>query len=93
MPRCGSVVSRGRGTALVARWPSLGPAARAGRYGVTVALPDGRRLFFLRLTSRRVLTLAGIPGARAGSPSGVVGLRADNGARPGRQTANVNAKD
>jgi hypothetical protein len=56
------------------------PAKRAARYGVTVVLPDGRRLFFLRDADERVVR---IPDAPAGQVSvRVVGLRADNGAGP-----------
>lgn len=66
------------------------PAKRAVRYGVRVALEDGRRLFFLRDADDRVVR---IPDAPAGAVSvRVVGLRADNGAGPAA-TANTNRRD
>jgi len=54
------------------------PAARAVRYGVTVVLEDGRRLFFLRDANDRVVR---IPDGRPIEVR-VVGLRADNSAGP-----------
>ena len=65
------------------------PAARAARYGVTVELTDGRRLFFLRDADDRVVR---IPDAKGLVSVRVVGLRADNGAGPAA-TANDNERD
>jgi hypothetical protein len=61
-------------------------AARARRYGVRVALPDGRRLFYLRDAGERSVRVRGIP--RRGRVSvRVVGLRADNSAGPAATAA------
>lgn len=54
------------------------PAKRAVRYGVTVALRDGRRLFFLRDADDRVVRISD---GRVASVR-VVGLRRDNGHGP-----------
>jgi hypothetical protein len=55
------------------------PAKDAARYGVRVALADGRRLFFLRDAGDREVRIAG---ARGPVSVRVVGLRADNTAGP-----------
>jgi hypothetical protein len=63
------------------------PAKGAVRYGVRVALPDGRRLFFLRDADDRVVR---IPDARGVVAVRVVGLRADNVAGPAATTSGGN---
>jgi hypothetical protein len=51
------------------------------RYGVRVALPDGRKLFFLRGADDRVVRIDDVP-ADGRAVVRVVGLRADNGTGP-----------
>jgi hypothetical protein len=74
----GARASAARRAPLTVTWR---PAKRAARYGVRVALPDGRRLFFLRDADERVVR---IPYAGPAGPVDVrvVGLRADNGTGP-----------
>jgi hypothetical protein len=57
------------------------PAKGAARYGVRVALPDGRKLFFLRDADDRVVRINDAP-ADGRVIVRVVGLRADNGTGP-----------
>ncbi len=63
------------------------PATGAKRYGVRVALEDGRRLFFLRDADDRVVR---IPDAGKVVAVRVVGLRADNVAGPAAITSGGN---
>ncbi|WP_028061390.1 Ig-like domain-containing protein [Candidatus Solirubrobacter pratensis] len=63
------------------------PAKGAARYGVRVALEDGRRLFFLRDADDRVVR---VPDARGVVAVRVVGLRADNVAGPAAITSGRN---
>jgi hypothetical protein len=63
------------------------PAKGAQRYGVRVALEDGRRLFFLRDADDRVVR---IPDARGVVAVRVVGLRTDNVAGPAAITSGGN---
>jgi hypothetical protein len=62
-------------------------AKGAARYGVRVALPDGRKLFFLRGADDRVVRLHDAP-ADGRAVVRVVGLRPDNTAGPAA-TANT----
>ena len=64
--------------ALTITWKA---AKGAARYGVRVALPDGRKLFFLRDADERVVRITDAPAAGRVIVR-VVGLRADNGAGP-----------
>jgi hypothetical protein len=57
------------------------PAKGAARYGVRVALPDGRKLFFLRDADDRSVRITDAPAAGRVIVR-VVGLRADNGTGP-----------
>jgi hypothetical protein len=63
------------------------PAKGAQRYGVRVALEDGRRLFFLRDADDRAVR---IPDARGVVAVRVVGLRTDNVAGPAAITSGGN---
>jgi hypothetical protein len=63
------------------------PARGAQRYGVRVALEDGRKLFFLRDADDRVVR---IPDAGRVVAVRVVGLRADNVAGPAAITSGGN---
>jgi hypothetical protein len=74
----GAQIARARGVAITWR-----PAKRAVRYGVTVKLQDGRRLFFLRDANDRVVR---IPDGRIESVR-VVGLRSDNTHGPAATTS------
>jgi hypothetical protein len=58
-----------------------GRAKGAVRYGVRVALPDGRKLFFLRDADQRVVRISDAP-ADGRVVVRVVGLRADNSHGP-----------
>jgi hypothetical protein len=69
---------RRAGRVLHAAWA---PARHTSRYGIRVALPDGRRLLFLRDRGRRSLRLGGVP-RRGEVRVRVVGLRSDNAAGP-----------
>jgi hypothetical protein len=60
------------------------PAKRAVRYGVTVELQDGRRLFFLRDADDRAVRLPFRPGHMKVR---VVGLRSDNTHGPAATTS------
>ena len=71
---------------------SWGAAARAARYGVTVELRDGRRLFFLRDADERVVRIPGADQADLVSAR-VVGLRADNGAGPAATANSTDKRD
>jgi hypothetical protein len=64
-----------------------GAAKGALRYGVRVALPDGRRLFFLRDADDRTVRIPARPGTVTVR---VVGLRADNTAGPAAITSGGN---
>jgi len=63
------------------------PARGAQRYGVRVALEDGRKLFFLRDADDRVVR---IPDAGRVVAVRVVGLRTDNVAGPAAITSGGN---
>ena len=73
-----SLVLRRSATGLDLTWS---PSAGAARYAVRVALPDGRRLFFLRTRGRRSLRLPRVD-MRGPVSVRVVGLRDDNVAGP-----------
>src|SRR5262249_28555779 len=64
--------------ALTITW---GAAKNVARYGVRVALPDGRKLFFLRDADDRVVRITDAP-ADGRVVVRVVGLRADNSHGP-----------
>lgn len=80
--RASAAAAKSRGTTITWR-----PAKGAQRYGVRVALEDGRKLFFLREADDRVVR---IPDAGKVVAVRVVGLRADNVPGPAAITSGGN---
>ena len=83
--RPGKLTLRRQGARLTAKWNR---ARGAKRYGVTVTLSDGRRLFYVRNADQRTLAVPGGASAERATVR-VVGLRSDNGAGAAAQARSV----